>query len=185
VGGGVGFGEGSTRSNSTSEGYTTAGNTNSSTSYGSATTEGRGSSFEEGYAVSKGNDRSVSDTRSLENTRTWDLTSGSSTEEVVQQGQEAAQSLALVDSQSETVLTSYSGTIPRNAYGMFYRQTTRLVRRAEVRTFNQCGIAQHAGELQFNEWTWAPDLALAPTCDGQPPKSNLPDAVCFVPPCGG
>ena len=49
--------------------------------------------------------------------------------------------------------------------GIFYRQTTRWVRVAEVRSFNLCGVAQHVGDLQFNEYTWAPYLAVAPSCD--------------------
>jgi hypothetical protein len=57
------------------------------------------------------------------------------------------------------------------------------VRRAEVRSFDLCGVAQHMGELQFNEWTWAPDLAIGDDCSSL--KTALPEARCFVEPCGG
>ena len=84
-----------------------------------------------------------------------------------------------------TLRQSFSATIPRNRVGIFYRQTTRWVKRAEVRSYDLCGLASHVGELQFNEWTWAPDLAIARSCDVEVPPPGLPDARCFIPPCGG
>jgi hypothetical protein len=84
-----------------------------------------------------------------------------------------------------TTSRDFSAIIPRGQFGVFYRQTSRWVRRAEVRAFDRCGLASHLGELQFNEWNWAIDLAVGPVCDAQPPASNLPPARCHVPPCGG
>ena len=70
--------------------------------------------------------------------------------------------------------------------GMFFRQTTRLVKRAEVRAYNKCGLAEQIGELQFNEWEWAPALGLADSCDegenGLLPV-DLPRAECRIEPC--
>jgi hypothetical protein len=58
------------------------------------------------------------------------------------------------------------------------------VRRAEVRSYDLCGVASHLGELQFNEWTWAPALAIGDTCTPLP-VSQLPKARCTIEPCGG
>ena len=59
------------------------------------------------------------------------------------------------------------------------------MKRAEVRSYNLCGLASHMGELQFNEWTWAPELAIGDSCEVVPPPPTLPAARCFIPPCGG
>ena len=67
---------------------------------------------------------------------------------------------------------------------MFYRQTARTVKRAEVRAYDQCGLAEHIGEIQMSEWQWAPDLAIAESCDDGPPPSSFEPATCFIPPCG-
>ena len=60
----------------------------------------------------------------------------------------------------------------------------RVLRRAAVVTYNQCGSASVVAELDFHDWAWSPDLALSNACPPLP-TSNLPDAVCYVPPCGG
>jgi len=38
------------------------------------------------------------------------------------------------------------------------------------------------GELQFNEWVWAAELALGDSCEA-PPASKLPAAACLIEPC--
>jgi hypothetical protein len=67
---------------------------------------------------------------------------------------------------------------------MFYRQTTRSVKRAEVRVYTQCGLAEHVGEIQLSEWQWAPDLAIGESCEDGLPPTALEPAICLIPPCG-
>jgi hypothetical protein len=104
--------------------------------------------------------------------------------EAVSENNAEAISEATVKSESRMVSQSLSGVIPRGRFGIFYRQTTRWVRRAEVRSFDLCGVASHMGELQFNEWDWAPDLAIGNECEALPPPSTMPSARCFIQPCG-
>ncbi len=185
VGGSTGWTNGASQTSSSDRGFSAGGSSSESRSYGSTVSDSRSRSVNGAYALGRGSERSVSDREALENTRTWDLSEGSSVSNVVREGLDEAQRLTLVESTTESTLTSFSSTIPRNQYGIFYRQTTRLVRRAEVRSYNLCGLARHMGELQFNEFQWAPNLALGESCDGQPPASTLPAAACYIEPCGG
>ena len=121
----------------------------------------------------------------MSNTRTWDFSEGTSLNEVASTGNSEAISNSMITSESKGISQTFSGYIPRGRYGIFYRQTTRWIRRAEVVSYDLCGMASHMGELQFNEWDWAPDLAIGERCDVEPPPSNLPGARCLVSPCGG
>ena len=105
--------------------------------------------------------------------------------QAVSEGLSESESSTWRTSESIAETQSLRGRIPRTKVGIFYRQTTRFVRRAEVRTYDLCGLATHAGELQFNEWEWAPELAIGDDCSTEPPASELPRAQCFIPPCGG
>ena len=119
------------------------------------------------------------------NSRTWNLSQGESNSNVVLEGGSSSEGLTISSSENDSTTQSFSGIIPRGQFGIFYRQTTRWVRRAEVRSYNQCGVARHVGELVFNEYTWAPDLAISSQCDERPPLPNLPPAGCMLPPCDG
>lgn len=166
-------------------GYSSSGSTNESRSFGSSTTESRGQSINSSYALSNSSSRSLSDSESLSSNRTWNLGESESTNEVISESESVAQNLTLSSSNQDSITQSFSGFIPRGKFGIFYRQTTRWIRSAEVRTYNQCGLAQHVGELQFNEFTWAPDLAVASSCEDRPPPANLPEKACLLPPCNG
>ena len=185
VGGSTGWSNGASQTSSSERGYSMGGSSSQSRSFGSTTTEGRSRSVNGAYALGRGSERSVVDSESLDNTRTWDMSESTSVNNTVREGLQEAQDLTLVKSTTDSTLTAFSSTIPRNQVGIFYRQTTRWVRRAEVRSYNMCGLARHMGELQFNEFTWAPDLAIGRDCDSSVPESGLPPAVCFIEPCGG
>jgi len=176
---------GTSRGASSSRGYSTSGSSETGRSFGSSTTEGRSQSINNSYALSRSRSSSIDEESALESTRTWNLSEGSSASETVSESAETAYENTIESSSEDSVTQSFSAVIPRGQMGIFYRQTTRWVRVAEVRSFNLCGVAQHVGELQFNEYTWAPDLAVAPSCEEKPPAPNLPEAACFVPPCGG
>lgn len=185
AGGRVGNTTGVSTETSNQQGYTTAGSTNESRSFGSSTSEGRSQSINNSYALSRSRSSSVSEDNALESSHTWNLSEGVSDSEVISESEQVAYDNTISNSNQETVTQSFGAFIPRGQMGIFYRQTTRWVRRAEVRSFDLCGVAQHVGELQFNEYTWAPDLAVAPSCEDKPPAPSLPEAACYIPPCGG
>jgi len=185
VGGRTGNTTGLSTETNSQRGYSTSGSTNESRSFGSSTSEGRSQSINSSYALSRSRSSSVSEDTALESARTWNLSEGVSDSEVVSESEQVAYDSTVSSSSQESVTQSFSAFIPRGQMGIFYRQTTRWVRRAEVRSFDLCGVAQHVGELQFNEYTWAPDLAVAPSCEEKPPAPSLPEAACYIPPCGG
>lgn len=85
---------------------------------------------------------------------------------------------------SDSTTRGFSGNVIAKTYGVFYRQTLRLMRRASIVTYNQCGAANVVGEVDFSDWAWSPDLALGSDCPPLP-QSNLPAAQCLIPPCAG
>jgi hypothetical protein len=176
---------GTSVSERTERGYSTSGSSNESRSFGSTTSESRGQNINNSYALSSSASNSLSEGESLSSNRTWNLSEGESATEVVSESESIAQNLTLSTSNNDSTTQSFSGFIARGRYGIFYRQTTRWVRRAEVRTYNQCGLAQHVGEMLFNEFTWAPDLAIASSCEDRAPAPNLLEKACFISPCNG
>jgi hypothetical protein len=87
-------------------------------------------------------------------------------------------------SSTDSISRQFGGNVIANTYGVFYRQTSRLLRRAQVVTYNQCGAAQVVGDVEFTDWAWAPDLALGQQCPPLP-MSNFSGAECYVSPCAG
>jgi hypothetical protein len=84
----------------------------------------------------------------------------------------------------DSISRQFGGNVIAHTHGVFYRQTSRLIRRASIVTYNQCGAAQVVGEIEFTDWTWAPDLALGQSCPPLP-RSNFGAAECYVSPCAG
>jgi hypothetical protein len=112
-------------------------------------------------------------------------TTTTETEEISQQrGGEQGEAFAWSVSSDQAISTGFSGHVIAGTYGVFYRQTVRLTRRAAVVAYNQCGFAKVVGDVDFTDWQWSPDLALGNECPPLP-ASNLPTAECYVPPCSG
>lgn len=99
------------------------------------------------------------------------------------QGGQEGESFGWTVSSEQHISRGFGGHVIANSYGVFYRQTLRLARRAALVAYNQCGVAEIVGELDFTDWTWSPDLALGPGCPPLP-ESNLPAARCYLSPCG-
>ena len=185
AGGSVGMTEGQSRTRTSDRGFTMSGSNSETRGYGSTVTDTTSENVSGTYALSRSRQRSFQDTEARNETRTYDFSNAASQNEVVSQGQSEAEQHTWVSSSSDQTVQAFTGFIPRTKVGIFYRQTTRWVRRAEVRTYDLCGLASHAGELQFNEWTWAAELAIGEDCSTEPPPSELPAAQCFISPCGG
>ena len=176
---------GSRSARTTNRGWGMSGSRNESRSFGSTTSEGQSQSISGSFALTRSRQRSFNDTETRSMGRTWDVTQGQVDDQSVTEGISESEESTWVSSESVTVSQGLTATIPRSRAGQFYRQTTRWVRRAEVRAFDQCGLATHMGELQFNEWTWAVDLAIGEACVATPVPSQLPKARCIISPCGG
>ena len=169
----------------TDRGYSSQSSRNSSRSFGSTTTDSRGGSISGSYALSKAQTMTTSEgeTMTISEGRTLELGGGMTRSSTITEGETEAYQKTFTQSNTSTTLTSYDGYVPRSRFGVFYRQTTRLIRSSYVRSYNLCGVSSVMGEIQFSEWTWAPDLALSDQCPPFP-QSNLPPAQCVIEPCG-
>lgn len=128
--------------------------------------------------------RSVNNTQSRE-TGINASTTTTETEQFSQSmGGQQGESFSWQVSSTQSIGTSFSAQVIPASFGVFYRQTARMLRRAAVVAYNQCGYAQVVGDVDFSDWQWSPDLALDDQCPPLP-QSNLPPAECFVPPCAG
>jgi hypothetical protein len=164
-------------------GYSVGGSHDETNSFGSTTTDSMGTSFSGTYTVGETNSRSHTDTEARSSSRTYNIGGSVSESELVTEGMSESEQRTWTESTTHTTLLEYQGFIPMGQYGMFYRQTVRMVRKAQVRAYDLCGRSEVMSELDFNEWAWAPDLALGDACTPEPPQTNLPEAQCLIPPC--
>ncbi|MBU1897870.1 hypothetical protein KKB55_08995 [Myxococcota bacterium] len=185
AGGSTGGREGERRSNSSEQGFSMGGAHSESQSFGSTTTEGYQESSGGNFALSSAHERSETDTESRNTSHVWNVSQGEALSQNDGESFSQAEQQTWASTVSNEVGVGLSGNIPKGRSGMFFRQTTRYVQRAEVRGYNLCGLARHIGELQFNRWEWAPELALGGDCETSPPQPKLPPATCFVEPCSG
>lgn len=136
--------------------------------------------------VGGGHDWGGSSTETTQGQQSWTQTSSySEAVSLTEQNQESisqAMTVSQTDSTSYTTSLGYRGYLLPGQYGVFYRQTTRLIRRAEIVAMDLCGNETTVGEFVMNDYTWAPDLAMGPDCPPFP-ESALPEAVCLIPPC--
>ena len=184
AGGSASTQEGVSRTGSSGRGFRAGGSTDTTRSFGSTTTDSRSESLSGHFALTTQRSSNFQDTQSRNESRVWSMGEGEAVSD--SESEAFTQSEEQTWSHSTSLETSQSicGLIPRTQGGLFYRQTTRWVRRAEVRAYDLCGVATHLGELQFNEWTWAANLAIGESC-AQNPVSDFPAVACLVPPCGG
>ena len=168
---------------SVDEGHSMTSSSSTTKDFGSVVAESNGSTIGGSYTLSASHSRSESETEARNRSRTWNLGSGTSSSETVSEGMSNSESQTWVSSSSLSVGQTLSGRLPPGKVGIFYRQTSRYIRRAEIRAYDQCGLANHMGELQFNEWVWAAELAIGNDCEAEPPVSRLPTAQCHIEPC--
>ena len=176
-----------TRTNtaSTNSGYSSQSSRSQQTTFGSTTTDGQTSSMSGAFALNRAQTTTDSEGRvvTVSEARTLEVGATEGQSVTITEGESEAYQKTFTESTTNTTLTSYDGVVPRTKYGIFYRQSVRLVRTMYIRTFDLCGVSSLMGEIQFNEWTWAPDLALSEECPPFP-ESNLPTAQCLIEPCG-
>jgi hypothetical protein len=156
-----------------------------SRNWGASSNRGSSNSMSESYTLnnSTSNSRSISDTTSRTNSRTYSFGGAATVDQRISQGMTEDESQTWSESSSNTTLTSYSGFIPVGKFGVFYRQTIRMMRVAKIVSYNACGVQEDMGEIMLNEWKWAPDLAIDDSCGAELPPANLPPAQCIIPPC--
>jgi hypothetical protein len=153
--------------------------------------------------ASEGTEESIAEARSRAQGATWErsqsyseansFSRSTSVEATRSFSESQTRSVALSETigESETEIYSVSTTeatsldtqswVWAGQFGVWYRQTTRMVRFGTVVTYDLCGNSADVGQVSVDDWNWAPDLAVGPEC---PPPTNMPPAECRIPPCG-
>jgi len=164
----------------------------------SGTSESAGVGTEEGLSVEEqraqsrangyhwGLSQSYQEANSFSHARSWQQTR--SFGEALTHSQTLGERLSVSESELLSVSTTDTESLQTTAhvwagmFGVWYRQTTRLVRYSSVVAYDLCGNGSEVGQIVLDDWAWAPDLGLGDEC---PPPTNHPDAECRVPPCSG
>ena len=172
--------EGNVESNSNSRGYSMSGSSNDGRTWGSVTSESSSQSIGGSYLLGRTSSESSSQGASQTSGRVWNLSEGVSKSDTVTVGDSESISNTIVNSSSSSTTFSFSGYIPFKSFGMFYRQTTRWIKRSEIITYNADGFARSSGYIDMYEWSWAPELAISDSCETID-TSNRQN--CYIEPC--
>ena len=181
AGGSTKTGEGISRSNRSERGYGTNDITGEGQRFGSTTSDRRSERMNGSYAVSENRQTEFQDNQTRDRSKTWNFSGSISDDTVVTEGRSDAEEQTWSRSDRTDTTQSFSAELPLSKFGQFFRQTTRWVRFSEIRSYDQCGVAETIGELQFNDYTWAPDFALANSCEEI--RTNLSSYACLISPC--
>src|SRR5262249_13367963 len=101
-----------------------------------------------GGGGSHADETSASHDKSLNTSETTTDTSEAS----AQMGGEKGGAFNWQASSADSISRDFGGAVIAGTYGVFYRQTLRLVRRASIVTYNQCGAATVVGNVDFSDW---------------------------------
>ena len=183
--GGVRRGWNNSNTNSTekTQGYSIGGTSEKSQSFGSVQTDEATTGLNGAYVVGKSFSNSVETSEEQSNTRVWDMTNGTSQENIVSVGNAESISKTQTVSTSKTIGYNFSVFLPRNRKGIFYRQTTRLIREIKIITYDLNGTPKLAGKMLANEWTWAVSMSIGDSCQEISKSNNMEAAICYTEPC--
>lgn len=163
--------------------YSTSGVENKSVSFGSVNTTSASTSLGGAYTLGRSSNQSVTENNGTSSTRVWNMNASISSNKVHTIGDTESIAETIVNSSTSTTTLSYSGYIPRGRSAIFYRQTSRWVRKSEIITYDIHGFPIHAGYIMMNTWRWAPELATGNDCSNIPEPLMEP-ATCYIGPCG-
>ncbi len=166
-----------------SRGYGMGGSSDEQRSFGSTMARAESHSLAGSYAVSQGHRQNESDTEARDRRHVWNLSEGEALSREQSEQFSESEKQTWVNSSSLSTSQRLQGRIPASQTGMYYRQVTRFVKRAELRSYDLCGLGSHVGELQMNDWAWAAELAFGKDCLENIPQPELLPAQCFIPPC--
>jgi hypothetical protein len=186
VGGKTGQTSGKTMGTSSNSGSNMSSSHSQSEGFGSSSTDSTGESVGESYALTSQDaiNGSTQQSEANTNSKVYTLGGTGTMSESVSQGEQETWQETWVTTNTISTSMSTSTKIPNKQYGVWYRQTVRNVRQAQVYSHNLCGVRELMGSLTFNDWTWAPALALGKECGGSvKPMHSFPPAECVIPPC--
>jgi hypothetical protein len=172
---GIGMSGGASNSN------TWGGSASTSESFGTTTNESTSTGLAHSYGTNwqTSINSSTTQSRATSKSSTVNMGGSESINEGTTRGDSEAWSETWSSSESDSALLSYSSKVPRERCAVVYRQTVRFVREAELWAYDLCGEQTTAAALNFNEWSWSPNIAIADDCQNSLPPSTQPKAACF------
>jgi hypothetical protein len=178
-----GWNNANTNSTERTQGYSISGNSEKSQSFGSVQTDEATTGLNGAYVVGKSFSNSIETSEEQSNTRVWDMTNGTSQENVVSIGN--AESISKTQTVSTSVTTSlnFSVFLPRERKGIFYRQTSRWIREIKIITYDLNGTPKLAGKMLANEWNWAVSMSIGNSCQEISKPNNMEVVSCYIEPC--
>lgn len=178
-----GWNNSNTNSTETSKGYSVGGNIEKSQSFGSVQTDESSTGLNGAYIIGKSFSNSIESAEEKSNTRVWDMTTGTSQENVISIGN--SESISKTQNISTNVTTSlnFSVFLPRERKGIFYRQTSRWIREIKIITYDLNGTPKLAGKMLANEWNWAVSMSIGNSCQEISVPNNMEIANCYIEPC--
>jgi len=149
--------------------------------FGSTTTDTVSENVSGTYGLQFQNtiNQQVSETQATALSTTYNMGGAVGLSDGVTEGGQESWTESWVSSSTDTNLLSYSSKVPNGRCAVIYRQTVRYVRKAQLYSYDLCGIRSLAGEMHFNEWLWAPNIVIGDDCDSEMPASTQPSAQCF------
>jgi hypothetical protein len=176
----TGTSTGARQGSSESLGNSMGGSSDTSTVFGSATTDSRSQSFSGSYAIADQSSlsESTAKTTASDESASFDVSSSGSISESLSRGQSESWEQSWTSTKGQSQSLGISSKIPNGRCAVVYRQTVRWVRRAQLLSYDLCGVRTQMGEMAFNEWTWSPEIAIGSACDQV--RSSLPKAQCFL-----
>lgn len=150
--------------------------------YGSTTTDTASSSVSGTYAVTSQSsmNSSTSQTASTSESLTYQMGGSAGLTENYTKGESESWTETWQTSETDTTLLAFSSDVPNGKCAVIYRQTVRHVKTAQLYAYDRCGVRSLVGEMHFNEWSWAPNIAIGDKCDeGSLPEPDFPKAACL------
>lgn len=150
--------------------------------YGSVTTDGRSESINETYAVGRQSSINTNRSETAANSEsvTYDMGGSQSISEGYSVGNSETWAETWTDTTTVSETFAINQKVPNARCAMVYRQTVRYVRTAQLYKHDLCGVRSLLSEMNFNEWSWSPNIVLGDDCEDELPQSNLPKAECFL-----
>lgn len=155
---------------------------NEQTAFGSVTVDGQSQSMGGSFGLAKQDsiNSTTQESEAKSNSVTFNLGGAETVTDGVSEGKQKTWGETWVNTESDSTLVAYKSKVPNGRCAAVYRQTVRYVRRAQLYSYDLCGVRSLAGEAVFNEWSWSPNIAIGNDCSDGLPPSTLPKATCFL-----
>lgn len=177
-----GWNNSNTNTNEKTNGYSVSGNSEKQQTFGSVQSNETTNNINGSYVVGKSFGNSIESSEEKSNTKVWDMTNGTSKENVISVGNTESITKSMSDSSTVTSSLNFSVFLPRERKGIFYRQTSRWIREIKIVTYDQNGIPKVSGKMIANEWNWAVSMSMGNTCE-EISLPNMDNVTCYIEPC--